>query len=269
VKNLCQRHFIHHKSHTDWSGIERGLRGDRPATSRLIQRTVLNTKFNLNYTLNIQSVPRSKHSVSVIQTSHLTLYREIIAVCSEIHTKHINTLCGQNIELLNIKLVVHIVTTGLCRVKRPPFPRTAGGVSQPAQSACSYWKFFLTIVVWTAFLGDWRAYSAVSGRVEASFMSSIFEAERTTGLHTTTRFPSFITLFTACSFFPSNLSNQPILISKVSTKSDLILKIAAVSVWWRVGRQVRANGSGETNGCNEDRARAEGGVLLSRWQARR
>jgi hypothetical protein len=24
------------------------------------------------------------------------LYREIIAVCSEIHTKHINTLCGQN-----------------------------------------------------------------------------------------------------------------------------------------------------------------------------
>jgi hypothetical protein len=31
------------------------------------------------------------------------LYREIIAVCSEIHTKHINTLCGQNVELLNVK----------------------------------------------------------------------------------------------------------------------------------------------------------------------
>ena len=27
------------------------------------------------------------------------LYREIIAVCSEIHTKHINTLCGQKVEL--------------------------------------------------------------------------------------------------------------------------------------------------------------------------
>jgi len=27
------------------------------------------------------------------------LYREIIAVCSEIHIKHINTLCGQNVEL--------------------------------------------------------------------------------------------------------------------------------------------------------------------------
>jgi len=38
------------------------------------------------------------------------LYREIIAVCSEIHIKHTNTLCGQNVEL-NVKLVVHIVTT--------------------------------------------------------------------------------------------------------------------------------------------------------------
>jgi len=41
------------------------------------------------------------------------LYREIMAVCSEIHTKHINTVCGQNVELLNVKLAVHIVTTGL------------------------------------------------------------------------------------------------------------------------------------------------------------
>jgi len=41
------------------------------------------------------------------------LYTEIIAVCSQIHTKHINTLCGQNVELLNVKLSVHIVTTGL------------------------------------------------------------------------------------------------------------------------------------------------------------
>jgi len=28
------------------------------------------------------------------------LYREIIAVCSQIHTKHINSLCGQNRECL-------------------------------------------------------------------------------------------------------------------------------------------------------------------------
>jgi hypothetical protein len=45
------------------------------------------------------------------------LCREIIAVCSQIHTKPINTVCGQNVELLNVKLVVHIVTTGLQRVK--------------------------------------------------------------------------------------------------------------------------------------------------------
>ena len=41
------------------------------------------------------------------------LYREIIAVYYEIHTKHINTLCGQNVELLKVKLVVHILTTEL------------------------------------------------------------------------------------------------------------------------------------------------------------
>jgi hypothetical protein len=35
------------------------------------------------------------------------LYGEIIAVCSQIHTEHINTLCGQNVELLNVKLAVY------------------------------------------------------------------------------------------------------------------------------------------------------------------
>ena len=39
------------------------------------------------------------------------LYKEIIAVGSEIHTKHINTLCGQNVQLLYVKLVVHHVTS--------------------------------------------------------------------------------------------------------------------------------------------------------------
>ena len=63
--------------------------------------------------LKSQPVPRSKHSVSVIQTHQLRLYREIIAVCFQIHTKHINTVFGQNVELLSVKLAVHIVTTGL------------------------------------------------------------------------------------------------------------------------------------------------------------
>jgi len=36
-----------------------------------------------------------------------------MAVCSQIHIKLINTLFGQNVELLNVKLAVHIATTGL------------------------------------------------------------------------------------------------------------------------------------------------------------
>ena len=33
-------------------------------------------------------------------------YKETITVCSQIHTKRINTLCGQNVEMLNVKLVL-------------------------------------------------------------------------------------------------------------------------------------------------------------------
>ena len=40
------------------------------------------------------------------------LYREIIAVCSQIHTKPINTLCGQNVEL-------YIKTQSVPRSKHP------------------------------------------------------------------------------------------------------------------------------------------------------
>ena len=41
------------------------------------------------------------------------LYMETIAVCSQMHTKHMNTLCGQNVGFVSVKLVVHIVTAGL------------------------------------------------------------------------------------------------------------------------------------------------------------
>ena len=63
--------------------------------------------------MKTQSVPRSKHSVSVIKTSQLMLYRGIIAVCSQIHTKHTNTLCGQNVEL-------YIKTQSVPRSKHTP-----------------------------------------------------------------------------------------------------------------------------------------------------
>ena len=35
------------------------------------------------------------------------LYREIMAVCSEIHTKHINTAVWAERGIVNVKLVVH------------------------------------------------------------------------------------------------------------------------------------------------------------------
>ena len=63
---------------------------------------------NVELYIKIHSVPRRKHSVSVIKTSQL-MYREIIAICSQIHTKHINTLCGQNVETF------HLHPVGMCR----------------------------------------------------------------------------------------------------------------------------------------------------------
>jgi len=58
----------------------------------------LKTKFNWN--LSVQIVPhRNTLCLGVIKTGQLMLNREIISVCSEIHTKRINTLCGQNVEL--------------------------------------------------------------------------------------------------------------------------------------------------------------------------
>jgi len=36
------------------------------------------------------------------------LYREITGVCADIHTEHINTLCGQNVEFVKVKQVVQL-----------------------------------------------------------------------------------------------------------------------------------------------------------------
>jgi len=48
-----------------------------------------------------------------LKTSQSMLNAEIIAVCSQIHTKHINTLCGQNLQFITLKLVVQSVATWL------------------------------------------------------------------------------------------------------------------------------------------------------------
>jgi len=46
------------------------------------------------------------HSVSVKNTSQLMLYGEVISLYPAIRKKHINTLCGQNVALLNVNLGV-------------------------------------------------------------------------------------------------------------------------------------------------------------------
>jgi len=70
-----------------------------PGTLIVMGSKPFETKINLNYIKDSVIIAQQTHSVTVIKTSHLMLYREIIAVCSQIHTKHINTLCGQNVEL--------------------------------------------------------------------------------------------------------------------------------------------------------------------------
>ena len=55
---------------------------------------------NVELYIKIQSVPRSKHSVSVIKTSQSMLYKEINSVCSQIHTKYIKTLWAERKFLL-------------------------------------------------------------------------------------------------------------------------------------------------------------------------
>jgi hypothetical protein len=61
------------------------------------------------------SAPISKKThVSITKVNWLMLFTEIIAIYSENHTKPINTFCGQNAKLLNVKAGdAHTVTTEL------------------------------------------------------------------------------------------------------------------------------------------------------------
>jgi len=67
--------------------------------------TVLRKRINLNYVCRFSSY----HAVNALsrcyKTNLLMLYREIIAICSEIGTKHTDTLCGQNVAFVNVKPV--------------------------------------------------------------------------------------------------------------------------------------------------------------------
>jgi len=49
---------------------------------------------NVELYIKIPSVPRSKHTATVLNTNKLMLYREIITICSDIDTRHKCTVWG-------------------------------------------------------------------------------------------------------------------------------------------------------------------------------
>ena len=73
----------------------------------------------LYFYIKTQSVPRRKHFFSVIKPAswYSEMYTEVIAVCSQIHIKHIHTFHGRNVELLNVKPWWYIqgVPVGMCQ----------------------------------------------------------------------------------------------------------------------------------------------------------
>ena len=66
------------------------------------------------------------------------LYREIIAVCSQIHTKHVNTVCGQNVELLNVKRGGRHSWHGLPSTRHLMVIVVVGQILEPQPSRCGY-----------------------------------------------------------------------------------------------------------------------------------
>ena len=73
-----------------------------------------------------RSVPTSQKTnlMFITKNRQLRLYKEMIAVCSEIHTKHINTMCGQNVEFFNVAPGgTDIVFTALSILQVTLYPR--------------------------------------------------------------------------------------------------------------------------------------------------
>jgi hypothetical protein len=91
------------------------------------------------------------------------VYREIIAVFSQIHTKHVNALCGQNVELLNVKpgVIIYGPVSLLCngyRVSFPEIKRPGCGVDNPSPSSAEvkesvelyrYYYYYYSGTAWT------------------------------------------------------------------------------------------------------------------------
>jgi hypothetical protein len=63
--------------------------------------TAWKPKFILKYLILVYTSKKTQHSSTKI--SWLVLFKEIITVCSENHTKAVSAICGQNSELLIVK----------------------------------------------------------------------------------------------------------------------------------------------------------------------
>jgi hypothetical protein len=85
---------------------------------QIIRKTKIKTgrdrnKHHINLSkLNIYFVAHKTHSASVTKNQSVNVCREISTVYSKIHTQHTNTVCGQNVEFLQLHIVWRIVTTG-------------------------------------------------------------------------------------------------------------------------------------------------------------
>jgi hypothetical protein len=64
------------------------------SVSTMMPVNLLKTKRRL-LNLKTQSIPRSKHSISIIKINQFMLYGEEVAVCSQINTKHINAVWAE------------------------------------------------------------------------------------------------------------------------------------------------------------------------------
>ena len=83
-RNLSQCHFVHHKSHMDWTGTEYGWE-DCDGTPELTRPISVTIQYS-------NPVPTSQraHSVSIMRAKLLILYREIITVYFKKYLLNVN-----------------------------------------------------------------------------------------------------------------------------------------------------------------------------------
>jgi hypothetical protein len=68
--------------------------------------------------MNSVRTSQETHYISATKITRLILFREMVAVYCESHTKHTNTLCGQNAEFYLLKRVVHTEPLGFKRLEK-------------------------------------------------------------------------------------------------------------------------------------------------------